>query len=80
MNEFDPRFTPDQLMRFCLDAIHEIRPDDLAYLFATGKSELELLCESFSIIEENPVCFKTLDIELKSYTHKCFSPVTALKT
>lgn len=42
MNEFDPRFTPDQLMRFCLDAIHEIRPDDLAYLFATGKSELEI--------------------------------------
>lgn len=42
MNEFDPRFTPDQLMHFCLDAIHEIRPDDLAYLFATGKSELEI--------------------------------------
>lgn len=42
MNKFDSDFNPDELMQFCLGAIHEIKPADLAYLFATGKSELEI--------------------------------------
>ena len=29
----------------------------------TGKNELELVCESFFVIEENPDCFKTIEIE-----------------
>jgi hypothetical protein len=33
---------PDSLMKIMVDAISEIAPDDLAYLFATGKSELEI--------------------------------------
>lgn len=32
----------DSLMQACMDAIHEIHADDLAFLFATGKSELEI--------------------------------------
>lgn len=33
---------PDPLMKIMVEAISEIAPDDLAYLFATGKSELEI--------------------------------------
>ncbi len=36
------RFDVDSLMMHCQDAIHGMNADDLAYLFATGKSELEV--------------------------------------
>ena len=42
MNKFDFNINPDDLMSLCIQAIHEIDPDDLAFLFATGKSELEI--------------------------------------
>lgn len=32
----------ENLSEICMKAIHEINPDDLAFLFATGKSELEI--------------------------------------
>ena len=42
MSKFDGKINLDDLMSLCVKAIHEIDPDDLAYLFATGKSELEI--------------------------------------
>ena len=42
MSRFDVNINVEDLMSLCLKAIHEIAPDDLAYLFATGKSELEI--------------------------------------
>ena len=41
MNDID-RDDQDALMQHFLDGIHTIEPDDLAFLFATGKSELEI--------------------------------------
>lgn len=42
MSKLDVNVDPDDLIKLCMKAIHEIHPDDLAYLFATGKSELEI--------------------------------------
>lgn len=41
MRDID-RNDQDQLMQTFVDAIESIHPDDLAFLFATGKSELEI--------------------------------------
>lgn len=41
MRDID-RNDQDELMAHFLDGIHKIEPDDLAFLFATGKSELEI--------------------------------------
>lgn len=41
MNDIN-RDDHDELMRHFIDGIHTIAPDDLAFLFATGKSELEI--------------------------------------
>jgi len=42
MAKFDFDINAEDLMQLMLEAISEIDPDDLAYLFATGKSELEI--------------------------------------
>ena len=42
MAKFDFDIDADDLMQLMVEAIGEIDPDDLAYLFATGKSELEI--------------------------------------
>jgi hypothetical protein len=42
MGKFQFDVNPDDLMQLMLEAIGKIDPDDLAYLFATGKSELEI--------------------------------------
>ena len=42
MAKFDFGIDADDMMQLMLEAIAEIAPDDLAYLFATGKSELEI--------------------------------------
>ncbi len=41
MRDID-RHDQDELMMHFLDGIHKLDPDDLAFLFATGKSELEI--------------------------------------
>jgi hypothetical protein len=42
MGKFEFGIDADDLMQLMVEAIGEIKPDDLAYLFATGKSELEI--------------------------------------
>jgi hypothetical protein len=42
MNEFKNDINLESMMNLMLAAISEIDPDDLAFLFATGKSELEI--------------------------------------
>jgi len=42
MGKFEFDIDPDSLMDLMIQAIGEIHPDDLAFLFATGKSELEI--------------------------------------
>jgi len=42
MSEFKNDISLDSMMDLMLAAISEINPDDLAFLFATGKSELEI--------------------------------------
>ena len=42
MAKFEFDIDADDMMTLMVEAIEEIDPDDLAYLFATGKSELEI--------------------------------------
>ena len=42
MAKFEFDIDADEMMKLMVEAIEEIDPDDLAYLFATGKSELEI--------------------------------------
>jgi hypothetical protein len=42
MAKFEFGIDADDMMKLMIEAIEEIDPDDLAYLFATGKSELEI--------------------------------------
>jgi hypothetical protein len=42
MAKFEFDIDADDMMKLMVEAIQEIDPDDLAYLFATGKSELEI--------------------------------------
>ena len=42
MAKFEFDIDADDMMKLMVEAIEEIHPDDLAYLFATGKSELEI--------------------------------------
>ena len=44
--------------------------------YYTSLQKLEINVYNFNPYQ----CFKTLDIELKSYTHKCFSPVAVFET
>ena len=42
MNLLENGIDPDAMMSLMMSAINEINPDDLAFLFASGKSELEI--------------------------------------
>jgi hypothetical protein len=42
MSIFESQVDPDSMMTIMMSAIKQINPDDLAFLFASGKSELEL--------------------------------------
>ena len=42
MAKFEFDIDSDDMIKLMVEAIQEIDPDDLAYLFATGKSELEI--------------------------------------